>query len=672
MRKVISKSILLLCAWAPSVFASAPGDAALGFLLRLQEDELLVAELVDQTILSPQTGEIRRAAISKRLGRIGRHLRTNQYEFAVVEEKADGEFAAVVLSAISKHDPLEVEVFALALRRDEEDTWGVAPVPGSFDNVYLGYDEALEKRVEALEVWMGSARLNQLRVVHLAAVEGFRERMKKAVSPGLLEKADPAKLVSEFVDACVKGNLPAAMVLLGQFEGELSEEDRDLQRVMSRGLQGLDRRNHWRLLTSPDVVRLVVQDDPGDDVDADVSLLVFDPSASEAVNLVRFVLLRSGKRWVIELPSSLRLADEDRLTFQRALWRERDEDDEELRVQFEKYFEERHEPLRAKSLKEAGKDLEKILEEGSLAEFFGFVHRSEALTDSERRATYRYLGEFWSKIHEDSKAASEGELLEVIEHEGAGVLVFHLISTANLERVNLATLLLMKDDSGWAIAPGVTTAANYEKLPKKERTSQDEAVAMFVAQKDELSKRAGAGLVKRFVNAVPAVGSVVSQQEATALVKRFRGLLRDGQLLASFECCALLDQEEGAWEALKSLSYEYRGALQAQAPDRELNVNANKTWSAVSLRVDSGSGRAPDYPMYLVVATMEGPRIVVDVGLRLATNKGREVLNRRVWKRIDQQLEEKERALVRTLFEGHVVSSKNDLTEWEKSNKSSP
>jgi len=73
-----------------------------------------------------------------------------------------------------------------------------------------------------------------------------------------------------------------------------------------------------------------------------------------------------------------------------------------------------------------------------------------------------------------------------------------------------------------------------------------------------------------------------------------------------------------------------------------------------------------------VVATSEGPRIVVDVGLRLATNKGREVLNKRVWERINVHLEEQESALVRSLFEGHVEQSKMDLAEWEKNNKLSP
>ncbi len=73
-----------------------------------------------------------------------------------------------------------------------------------------------------------------------------------------------------------------------------------------------------------------------------------------------------------------------------------------------------------------------------------------------------------------------------------------------------------------------------------------------------------------------------------------------------------------------------------------------------------------------MVATAQGPRIVVDVGLRHATNKGRELLNKRVWKRIVAHLDEAEAALVRNLFQGHVERSKLDVAEWQKSNRSSP
>ena len=116
------------------------------------------------------------------------------------------------------------------------------------------------------------------------------------------------------------------------------------------------------------------------------------------MSLVRFVLLYAGKRWTIELPNGLRLADADRVTFQRALLREQDYDeDNAFRNKFEKQFEEQHEPLRAATLKEAGARIGKILREDSLGDFFRFVHRSEDLSGSERRTAYRYLGAFWKR-----------------------------------------------------------------------------------------------------------------------------------------------------------------------------------------------------------------------------------------------------------------------------------
>ena len=116
------------------------------------------------------------------------------------------------------------------------------------------------------------------------------------------------------------------------------------------------------------------------------------------------------------------------------------------------------------------------------------------------------------------------------------------------------------------------------------------------------------------------------------------------------------------------MSYEYRGAKRSAAADYLVDVQPGKGWAAVTLRVDSGPASSPSYPMYLVVATAKGPRIVVDVGLRLATNKGREVLNDRAWERIGRLLEEEESALVRSLFERHAERSKIDLDAWMQRN----
>lgn len=662
-------SIVFLLGAGLASGSTGPGEEALNFMLGLRDKQGAPNELLEGTVLSHHTGAIRRSAISQRLALLGRYLRNNRYELKVSSEKRDGDLAAVTINAVSSQDPLEVDVFGLGLRNRGADGWAVAPVPGSFDNVDLGFDQALEERADALELWMGKERLLKLRALEDEVLEDLRMRMKKAEPAALEAAVSPRQLVKAFSEACQKGDLPAAMVLLGKFEGDLSEEERRLQRVVSLGLQGLDSRGYWHFLTRSDVVRVVVQEEGGDDLDAEVSLLVFDPRRGRPVSLIRFVLLYVGKRWTIELPSGLRLSNESRETFRRALLRDQNYDeDDALRKKFEEEFEEQNAPLRSATITAAAKEIEKILREGSLAEFLRFAHRSPELAEPERRAAYRYLGAFWNQFHQDAKAASDGKLLDVIEHEDAGALVFRIVSTAQDAHLELNPLILMRDKQGWSIAPGVTTGGNFANLDKDSQEQQAEVHRRFESQREDLTKKAIANLRSRFVKAAPVEGGVVRAEEAGELVRKFRSLIRKGNLMELLSCGALLDSSDGMWEALNAMSYEYRGAKRSAVLDQQVHVQSGKNWAAVTLRVDSGQGSSPSYPMYLLVATGEGPRIVVDVGLRLATNKGREVLNERVWERIDLFLEEEESALVRLLFERHVARSKTDLDAWMKTN----
>lgn len=651
-----------------TAWAGPAGEAGLRLLSRLQSGEWSAADVLNESVLSPHCGEARKAAIERRIEDLARRLRENDYQFALLDEKVEGQFAAVLVSGESKEDPLEVEVFALGFGRQEE-SWKPTPSPASFDNVEMSFDQALRGQVSALEIWMGAERVRRLLALQLTVDRRYREQLAQAVPDALLNGANPRQHVKAFLEACADRNVAAVMRFIGEFESGLSEDDRQLQRTVSRGLRGRDRRGHWRLLTSKEVIQVIVQEDRGDDLDAEVLVLAFDPRSSDPVNLLRFVLLKVGKRWELELPESLRLADASRMEFQRAIWQENHSDDDELRNRFEEFFEEQWQPHRSADLREAGEQITQVLRDGTLADLFRWLHRSDDLSDSERRSAFRYLADFWTSFHIVGETSADGELVEVLEGKSTGLLAFHLISPSKLESVSLSPLVMVKGEEGWGIAPGVTTSGNYVAQDQSERDELDRIIADFLEQKAELEKRAANRFLSRFVTAVPKAGESVGEEEASKLVMDFRQQLREGKLLDAFESCALLDSEEGAWEALKNLSYELRGIQKNLGPDQLLKVASQKHWTGVSLRLDGGPESDPIYPMYLVVATGEGPRIVVDVPLRLATNTGRQVLNKRVWKRVEGQLEESETALVQSLFEGHVEISKNDLDAWGVKNK---
>ena len=108
----------------------------------------------------------------------------------------------------------------------------------------------------------------------------------------------------------------------------------------------------------------------------------------------------------------------------------------------------------------------------------------------------------------------------MIEHGDAGVLVFQVISTAQIERLNLTPLVLIRDENGWAISPGVTTGGNYAKLDEGKRGRQEEVGRRFEEQKDELTRKATTELLSRFVEASAQEGKVVGEQEAGQLVRK--------------------------------------------------------------------------------------------------------------------------------------------------------
>jgi len=668
------RQVLLTVLWAllaVPVAGGEPAAVAAAFLETLREGSRTPEELLRESFISPFCGESKRRAILQRLKRLGHHLRRSGYELEAIGTKRDGPFAAVLVSAISRHDPLDAEIIGLGLR-EIDGNWRVAPVPGSFENCNLGFDDAVREKVDALALWMGRQRVLRLRDLQSDLERKFRQRMEAAVPDDLLRTREPKKVVQAFLDACRNGDLAAVMVLLGNVGLERDEADLELQRAVSCGLRGLDRHKQWRILADPNVIRVLITGDDGDDLDAEVVMLVFDPDANAGTKVMRFVLLRAGKRWAIRLPGTLRHADDDRQQFQRAFWREQDPADDDLKRRFPEVFEKTRPPLRGNDLAETGKRLETILQEGELEEFFRFLCRRDDLTPIERRVAYAELGQFWNAFREEDKSAASGELIKILAEGDAGVLVFHRVSTARFGRPKLKPLLMMRGPDGWAIAPGVTSAANYDALPAAQRKAQVAVLERFAEQRAALSKQASKRFLDRFVSATPDRGVNINPEAAADLVSAFRGRLRHGRLLEVFEQCALLDHEEGAWEALRSLSYEYRGAKHGREADVRLGVSAEGPWAGVSLRVDSGPAGVPDYPMYLVVATARGLRLVVDGGLRLAANKAREALNQQVWNRVDEHLNAEQASLVRKLFERHVGRSRKDLAKWEKNNKSSP
>ena len=118
-------SAVLTLAWtAAASAADGPGDAALSFLRGLKGGNAVFS--VGDTAVSPDVPEEERADIAEKLNKMGRHIRPEDLQ--VIEQKEDGDLAAVLVSQVTNYDSSSVQIHAVGLVKSAG-KWKAAPVP---------------------------------------------------------------------------------------------------------------------------------------------------------------------------------------------------------------------------------------------------------------------------------------------------------------------------------------------------------------------------------------------------------------------------------------------------------------------------------------------------------------------------------------------------------------
>jgi hypothetical protein len=644
---------MVLSGWV--LGGAGPSEAALAFLRDLKAGEREVDECLADSLLSVYCGEAKREAIRERLKYLGAGLRDGDVKFELLGEKRDGDSAGVLVAALSGLNPMDVEVVALGARKRGE-AWKVAPVPGSFENAVDGFDTALEKRLAALEDWMGRERIRQTHVLQEAGEERLRKRMETAVPKALLRDGTAAEVVEGFLTACARRDLAAALVFVTS--GLDQERSDEMRETVSAGLEGLDGDPEWGLLTRPGVAGTMVESDS----EREVLAMFYDSKGPGAVRAMEFTVGRVNGMWQVILPAMLR--DSPVSARHRRQWTASGE----MQRQFPASFERRWKASRSASVEAAAERINGVLRHGRLEDLFRFGCRVKDMTEVEKMVVYAEMVRLWSAFRENAEVL-EAKLVGAMQEGAAGLFVMHRVSASRITAPELVPVLMMRDEDGWGFAPGVVGRGDWGRLPKETEADLKAVYGRYLDEQEEWQKKAAAGFLTDFDEVGRADALAITVAEARHAVASFRKDLREGRMKATYRRCGLVNRSEGALEALNALRYESRGARGGADEDREMFTKAEGTWGAVSMRVVAGLGHEPDYPIYLVRKTEKGIRVMVDAGLRYATNPGRRILNDAVWTHLEEHLDPEDVKMVRKLFAAHNESSGKDYTEWEKNNK---
>lgn len=638
--RIITALWFAMLAFVPAA-TNDPGDTALRFLEKVRDQDLNL-EPGGDTALAEQTRDLKRREIARRLERMARELDDTPLE--VGEVKLDGDLAAVLIHKSGGLDPNRMRVFPIALVRSA-DTWKPAPLPASFENTGLGYSSALRRRIESLKEWMLHGQVTELARLRDQSTRKIREKIEESLPVSTLAGLDPRQTAERFISACGRRNLPEVLGLIGGLCAS-PPSDWTLRLGAAEKALAINHTPHpWRLLVSADVLRAIVHHEEDAD-SALVSLACLDPAGKSTpgsapeIELIHLELSKSSDAfWRIDLPEEFLngtvgtdSSDNDSL-------------DQDLLDAFANKLAETYPPSPRPDARQAAQDLADTLQDGGLHDVIRLIAPVEP--PSKARAHLLRAAQAWWTLR-DSASSQRLIGLDTREDGSQAVALAQIFSSRNPDRFDLRSFHFSKSENGWLWSPlpEATAAASLDEWTRAETQRRQQS------WKDDL-------LVDCIKIAVLPESGAPTEAKTRALVESWLKAAREGDVRAALRLCARLDKPDSQSAVLRNLGYEITGLQRASRLPAITATLRDDIWSCAA--VSSIAEENPAFPLYTVLQTPDGPRILIEVDLIASTSRSRDFLNRAALDRL-QDHSPAAAASLKRLFGTHDAARKENKT----------
>ena len=702
------RPIIFFFAASLRVLSGEPSEVALEFL-RGFDGDLSEAEIFGSLAISPFCGPEKKNRIVEFWGARGSWKQNGNYAFRALREKLDGDLSAVLIGATSPNGPDVSMVISLGVVR-KEGKWKVAPVEGSFENTGLGFEVDLKSRVRNLENWMALERTSEMAILLRSEMEKFRKTMEGAVSPEVLAGNDAKQAMQEFLNAAESGKTDAMIVWQGFLEREsLSERNWEMHlKATRKGMVNQDKQRVWRLLTSQKVMKVIISNGKNEKGGHAEDLFNFNPESVEReaellvgflssfeiegdrLNPIRFRLNKTDQGWRVSLPAFFSYADQDSRAFRTAKNDESDWKDREAVKKMFQVFEEQNKVVRAKSpeaLLEAiignleTRDLNSFLqrhyreekkaakEEGNPADGGGglllqrnIVGRRGNPFDDRRSGRYIESVKWWGSSLKFGDPFS-AKVVKVYRHEKISLGVLSFAGSGENWKPKYQQVWMRQDASGWMILPGNVSpivGAYLEESEEGLRALSEQ----FGKDKVKMEEKFFADVLK-IVGREDPKGKAASEPQAMALVKEWRRIAREEDMMAFLRVSAVRKLPDKPTSLLRDLGFVRKGAASAMSPDQIIGSKAVGRFRGISMMIDHGGGVDRACPLVLVVPTKTGHCVLVDVELPLETNKGIRLLNDERLEGLAKEVSKEDLAAIEELREWHQKVSRPVWGGWK-------
>ena len=227
----------------------------------------------------------------------------------------------------------------------------------------------------------------------------------------------------------------------------------------------------------------------------------------------------------------------------------------------------------------------------------------------------------WWDIH-DPAAARHALPLAFQEDGDAAVCLLQFFSTREPEILDARPFYFEKTAAGWwwSPAPGETLRERFQPWVETETQRQ--------SGEWQQALLADSPVLPTLKAAAP------SEAEARRAVESWLDAARAADVPAALACTARLGEAGSAPTLLRNLGYEIAGFRTDGEEPAIIGIHQGKTWSVVVVRAVRDGGTS--HPIYPVVRTAVGPRILAEIDLSAAGSRSREFLNKVALDRLEK------------------------------------
>jgi hypothetical protein len=595
---------------------SEPGAAAVCFLEKVRAANLNL-EPGGDTALAPQTSAQKRREIARRLERLGSDLGRDPLEVGAV--KLDDDVAAVLVRKTGGFDSSQWQVVPVAMvRRGEE--WIAAPVLASFENTDTGYSAMVRKRLATLEDWMLREQVLDLEKLREQSAERMRRKIAESLPFATLRSFTPAQAAARFLSACGQRNPPEILGLIGGLSPTLPHDwPLRLKAVDTAVAAASEVKHPWRLLMAAEVLRALVHHDEDGDR-ALVSIACLDPARSRphatrpGIELVHLELSKTTDGcWRIDLPGNFLQDEENPGNVTDA------NPDPDLLDAFPAKLAALYPPSPQPTAEQARKNLLATLQSANPSALMRCI-RLDGDSAAARKACVRAAHIWWAL--RDPSCVRNAVPLAIHEDASHAAAACQFFSARDPDQLDLRILYFEKQADGWLWTP--------EPLPETEKSLrawtdsvqakrwQDEWQSLILAECPKLESLPESG--------APA------EEDARKLIDSWLRAIRAGDVMAALRHTARLHTPESSSTLLRNLGYEMTGARRHRKIPTVTSVRRSGIWTTVSTQADPDNTALG--PIYPVIATPAGPRILLEIDWVASPNRSRDFLNKTALERL--------------------------------------